>query len=256
MNILDLLNEGIGERTLYHYTNWNYLLRILKSGHLKTAMYSGGNKTFQISTVRPSKTDAKNLEMLSGSTDGGIKFIIDAAKLSDNVRGAKIKIIAEYPVIFAENIGDLAGVKGEKIKPFVHQFGKDIKRITKENNLKLKDKTTLSKLHFDEELSKKLKELPAYKKYTTTLLTKMAGNYSIFRNTSKEREGEERITFKKNTKIPLDTRYIKIEIEKAHGFYSILTQDRRLEIIELMKKHKNLFVQNLLYKNTTTSKGN
>ena len=256
MNILELLTEGIGERTLYHYTNWGYLLRILKSGYLKTAMYSGGNKTFQISTVRPSKTDQKNLEILSGSTDGGIKFIINASKLSDNVRGAKIKTIAEYPTVFAENIGDLARIKGDKIKPFVHQFGKDRNKIIKENNLKLKDKTTLSKLHFDEELSKKLKELPSYKKYSLILLTKMSGNYSIFQNTSKEREGEERITFKKNTKIPLDKRYIKIEIEKGHGFYNILDKERRLEIIKLMKKQKDLFVQNLLYKNIIMSKGN
>lgn len=248
MNILDLLTEGIGDRTLYHYTNYSGLLKILKAGHLRASLYSGGEGKQQIATARQNtKTDDEKIASLSGATGGGVKFIITADKLigDSKVRGAKIKPIAEYPVSFAENVADLAGVTGKaKIQSFVQQLGKDIKKVIKENKIKQKGNNTLYKLRYEEAIAEQLKKMPKYSKFADKPLIRMLGNYFMFVQTTKDREGEERITFKKGMKkpnVPLDSKYIKIVLEQKIRFERELTAESRLALIKEIKKKRILF---------------
>ncbi len=161
------------------------------------------------------------------------------------VRGASMKPIAEYPVSFAENVADLAGITGTaKIQSYVHQLGKDIKTAISNGKLKQKDTDTLSKLRYQEEIVKRLKRIPKYSKIADKPLVRMIGNYFMYEQTAKDREGEERITFKKGMKkpnVPLDSKYIKIVLEQKVRFDRELNLQGQLDLITEIKKKRTLF---------------
>jgi len=251
MNIIELLTEGIGKRILYHYTNYPGLLKILKSGHLKASLYSGGGGRQQIATTRKNtKTDNKNIEMLSGATGGGVKIIIMADKIIGNskARGASIKPISEYPSSFSGNIADLAGISGEaKVKSYVQKLGKDIDKIekyTKTIRPKESDDTSLVKSKYYREIAERLKRDPKYSKIADRTLQMMVSNYLMFFHRLQKRENEERITFKNKIKKPnllLDPKYIKIVLEQKNKFDKELSIQEKLDLIKEIKKNKLLF---------------
>jgi len=255
MNILQLLTEGIGERTLFHYTNYSKLIKILQSGHLKTSLYAGGKGKHQLATVRPSSTaNEAQISALSGATDGGVKFIITADKLVGNnkVPGARIEPIAEYPVSYKENVGDFSGLKGAELTTFITKLGKAIKKIEIDLDLDYENANIMQK----SKMMDALKEIKPFNKMNIKSLERIVNQQQMHRITSGggkftekgekkdkkfHREGEERITFKKQQNVPLDNKYIQISLGKMVKFDRELTPEKQLELITLIKKNRTLF---------------
>lgn len=253
MNILELLAEGVGERTLLHYTNWSGLSGMLDANKLKGFnYYLGGDGKYQIATVRPGMaTDKTKVAKLSGATDGGIKIKIDASVLSDKARGVKIKTVAEYPVASLDIISQYSGQpKGTKLNSFIKKLGRDIKAIEKKTGIKA---TMTKSSKFVKEFLKVYGE--EYDKYGGERdLQLIIEHYVGLIAEHKDREGEERITLKKGDGIPLDHKYIEIEIQGTDKFFSHMTTRNQKKIQDLMKKRSRLFKKNDNYKKIMNTK--
>jgi hypothetical protein len=247
MNILELLSEGIGERTLFHYTNFSGLSGMLETNKLKGFnYYLGGNGKFQIATVRPGMaTDKGKVAKLSGATDGGIRIKIDAASLSDRARGVKIKSVAEYPISSLDIISQYSGVaKGKELNSFIKKLGRDIKAIEKKTGIKAT--MTKSSKFVKEFLKVHRKE---YDKYGGDKdIQMLIEHYVGLIAEHKDREGEERISLKKGEGIPLDHKYLEIEIQGTDKFFSHMTTRNQKKIQDLIKKRSRLFKKNDNYK--------
>ena len=245
------LREAIGERELHHYTTYTSLEDILKDKYLEMKSYPGTPKgTSQLATVRKSMANKENLSNLSGGTEGGVKIIIDASKLSDTVRGAKVKTVAEFPVAYGSMLRQDFGKKNEK------NFNKILKEL---KSIVEKYPVLLKKVEFRKTTTVHLKDLYGAKPYSAmkTFLKKwdieqginlIINTYRRYKAHLSEREGEERITLKRkdrlNTKLPLNKKYIKIELTKpyeARKFY-------KKKMKEVIVNNQELFVKNEFYK--------
>ena len=217
MTIIEALQieEGVSPRNLFHFTDIRGLKSILKSKRLKMDNYIGDKKTsVSLAVVRPSMANPKNVESLSGSSSGGIKFVIKASELSDTVRGAKLKKIAEYPLQYTKSlersINSIINDNPKVLKLIKKELDK-IYRLTKGFN------PYYNKSRKTPEVDKILDGLTSKYQITSTILTKWISRYTALTNELQKREGEERITLKKGTdekpsSIPLDRKYITIEI--------------------------------------------
>lgn len=228
MNLKEqLLSEGIGERELHHYTDIDGLFGILKSqtiNGLNYTSFKGDKGKNSVATVRPSMSNEKNLDALSGSSSGGVKFIIDGSKLSDLVRGVKLKPLAEYPLTDMNVIRSTLK-PGKKLNPFLNSMFKLMKQKPSQE---ISNK--ISKL-----LSDNVKD---GSEDTVRSLTKASLRDFI------KREGEERIVLKKGS-IPLNPKYIKIELDDKKNFK--INSYRR----KLLLDNKKYFVINDIYKKLT-----
>ncbi len=252
------LREAIGERELHHYTTYNSLEDILKDGFLKLSYYEGTKDgESQLSLVRPGMVNKENLSNLSSGASGGVKFIIDASKMSDNVRGAKFKTIAELPVMFKRQIEQMVGPSNKK----------NINKIMKELMSMLKTYPSyfsITPSHSTKEQVKKYYGDRAYKeveKFIEKWNIKMTAPMSVmnvakrYYKHTKEREGEERLTLKKkgmlHAKLPLNTKFMKIELTKP---YPDMGDFYKRKMAKLIEKNKNLFVMNDIYKDIVKKK--
>lgn len=230
MNLKEqLLSEGIGERELHHYTDLLSLFDILKSKSINGFDYNSfleGDKGKKvISTVRPSMANKKNLEKISGNASGGVKIIVDGSKLSDTVRGVKMKPIAEYPLIDM-NVIKTTMKPGKKINTFLNKmFG----LMKAKQTAVIKDK--IDKLLTDNIHEEKID--------TVRTLTRAALRDFV------HREGEERIVLKKGN-LPLNAKYLKIELHNKLMHKRINSYRRKL-----LLDNKKYFVINDVYKKLT-----
>ena len=200
---IENLIEGIGERKLYHYTNFYALKDILASKQLKGFKYKiRGDEGYQIATVRPSMANKKNIGQLSKGTDQQeVRIIINASKLSDNIRGTKIRSIAEYPKEDTEKFKKLLGSRSKEVNSFIKEINAYAKKYPE-----YKNRNTPKGLR---DIEKILKRYGVDKKEKEEALRFQLGlsHYSV------NREGEERINIKKDH-IPLSPNFIKIELLK------------------------------------------
>jgi hypothetical protein len=236
-----LLSEGIGKRTLLHFTDPSYLKDIFKSKMLKGFKYkynnSGELKT--VATVRPGMANKKNVDKLSHASGGGIKIIIDAEKLSDSLRGVKIKPFAEFPMSAFERIRIHSGKTKQEMQAVINSFNKDVGA----NYRKFyKGKTS-------EEISianKRIRALlsPIQKKHNldNTTFSMIRNKYMDYLDTIVNREGEERIVLK-GEGIPLDSKYMKFQIMKKSDekIREELSYDPDLP--KIIMKNKGMFIQ-------------
>lgn len=257
------LREAIGERELHHYTIYHALENILKTGNLRLRDYVGTPKgTGQLATVRPSMISKENLENLSGGSNGGIKIIIDASKASDAVRGLKVKTIAELPLMFKEQIEGKVGKRNRN----------NIQKIMKELLSMLKIHPSLNSYLSTHETKEKTKEIIGDKAFDAvkefmdkwniklTQPAELINTAKRYRRYVKEREGEERLTIKdtgrnkKHSFLPLNKKYIKIELMKQPNKAAGLNKQYMEKLVRQMKKHKDLFIKNDIYKDIISKK--
>ena len=221
MNIKKFINEGIGERTLYHYTKYSHLTNMLRTGLIRAMKYPGTPEgTVQIATVRPSMVNDKNIQQLSSGSIGGVRLVFDGAVLSDSIRGIKIVTIAELPAYHYQELLDLTKFKESKLDSIIQEL---------EDN-------DYEDVLFKYKLSKKkIKEfIDIYKEYKKYIIN---------------REGEERITIKSDKDmdfLDLNPKYVKIELLKPFPSKTIV--DFKPELIKLIKENKKLFIENDIYK--------
>jgi len=254
-----LLSEGIGKRVLHHYTNYDSLFNILKSKQLNAKKYPGTKKgTVQVATVRPSMSSSKNLGTLGSATDGGVKFIIDASNISDSVRGAKINTIAEIPYDTKKEISKIhpSFFKNEKkLNLLLKKIQKFVPEDEKSFETRRMAPMKLTKVIVDK-LKQDGVELEKDRYKNQEVLEKIV-RLALFHTVMlRKREGEERITLKdlygKNSKnktgLPLNKKYIKIELIKAPKQYELKG------LKEALLKNKNLFIQNDIYKKIVEGK--
>ena len=248
------LNEGIGERTLYHFTDYAALNDILKSEALKMRRYHGTEQgEVQLCTVRKSMECKAN--DLSGSSNGGVKIIIDASKLIDSVRGVKIKKVAEYPRVYMEDQRrNLQTDTGHKFTDKeLNSLLKDIKTFQKKYNIKpdtYKDIIDIPDEQINELKSLSKKYYNVMVPHLVKILRTSTGSRGLKKYTQ-DREGEERITKKGrwDDQFPINKKYIKIEITKPSMLKAHVrnTDDDLKDLEKNMRKHKDLFVQNENY---------
>ncbi|RLD64476.1 MAG: hypothetical protein DRJ01_00620 [Bacteroidetes bacterium] len=251
------LKEAIGERELHHYTDYNSLESILDDGFLKLDYYEGTKDgESQLSLVRPGMVNKENLKNLSSGATGGVKFIIDASKMSDTVRGAKIKTIAELPIMFKRQIKSMMNYgRGKDVDKMLKEMETLSKKYPKLTTTLLPSGTTNEEMkkYLGDKTSAELNKF-MYKwdmdKYPTTFLNA----YRRYRKNSREREGEERLTLKSknrlHARLPLSTKFMKIELTKpyqADKFYKEM-------LAKKIRKNKNLFVMNDIYKDIVKKK--
>jgi hypothetical protein len=237
-----LLIEGIGKRTLHHYTDYSSLLKILRDKKIDGYQYPGGkDDEVQVATVRPSMANPKNLKHLGSSTDGGVDFIIDASALSDKVRGAKIKTIAELPFVSLKEIRKkhpvLKDVK--KTNALIKKIEKTIKKVNKGKNYRAQE--LAHKVVNDLILNGV--EILEDKYDNRDLLFFVVSKVIMLSRFHNNREGEERVSLKnKKAGIPLNKKYIKIELKEFPPNFS------KKGLKEALLKNKDLFIQNNIYK--------
>lgn len=246
------LREAIGERELHHYTKYVFLQNILKAGALRLNKYVGTPKGHgQLATVRPSMITKENLENLSSASDGGVKFIIDASKASDAVRGLKISPLAELPVMHREEIEKMVGPRNSK----------KINLIMKELVSLMKKYPKLGSYTATYDTKENTKEIFGEEAYDAVVKHMEKWNYSMtrpnhvmnvakrYRKYTDSREGEERLTLKNKGQheqsLPLNKKYIKIELTKPDDMNDRLYKEK---LVREMKKNKDLFVQNDIFK--------
>jgi hypothetical protein len=247
VSLEEYIGEAISPRELHHYTNYSSLLEILKSNSLKGSDYVGTkNKDDEISTVRPSMASKKNLAGLSSNTGGGVKIIFDGAKLSDTVRRVKLRTIAEYPVDDIEGIEYI--LKNSKLpgKTEAQRLMKRLIAYYKKNPDDILELGDASEIE------------PILEKYGYIVVGRAISLKRMvkdFLKNIKKREGEERIVIKRGDSIPLNPKYLKIELvskmsgrEKDRLEHNYKLDKIKVELKQQLKKNKNLFVQNDIYK--------
>ena len=240
-----LLNEGIGPRTLYHYTDYTSLENILDDKELLGFKYVGTkNGELQVAVVRPSMANKKNLEALGSETNGGVKIIIHADKMIGNnkARGIKLKTIAELPTI------PMNRMKVEKYKY------KDSKRVFQKAKETLKShgyKFSKNSADYDDDADRAANliaddfHFSDDKIKNIDIMKNMILSWLRMEQLAKKREGEERLTFKDNGRdsIPVNKEFMEIELTKIPKD-NIISKDLKV----LMKKNKDLFKINDVYK--------
>ena len=256
MNIIDILQESGAPTILYHYTNFSSLLKILKSGYLKLSRFpvtsSHKKYPFELATVRPSARNYKPYELSPGAKN--VKFIIKADILRDKVRSIKVKPIAEFSLnsinnikktigkytdlVKKENLDKIANeIIKEALKIYHHSLVSNYQKSKSESYANKKMSEFLIKKFGEDEIKKADKKL--YRGGFTPLTFNILGNTETIYKFMKKREGEERIAGPQ--KIPLDNKYLKIELETV-AIYTF-----RLEDKQLIEKWESLFVKNKTY---------
>jgi len=225
MNIKDLL-EGIGKRTLYHYTTYYALYKMLQEDKMIAFKYVGTPKgKYQIATVRPSLVNDRNLKELSGGSEGGVKIIFNAEILSDTIRGVKILNIAEVPILHFEDMMKAGKLTDSSLKKLIEKLNKKTK-----NNFKLKLTKSISNILDEYKIKKKDKFFEFYKEYKRFLIV--------------AREGEERITIDQEY-IRLNSKFMKIELVKPYPEDHYLKFKDKL--IDQVIENKKYFVENSIH---------
>ena len=191
------------------------------------------------------------LKDLSSGAAGGVKFIIDASKMSDTVRGAKIKTIAELPVMFKRQIKSMMKYgRGKDVDKMLKQMDALTKKHPKLRSVLLPSYSTNKEVekYLGSENYKAIMQF-MYKwdmdKYPTTFLSA----YRRYKTNVREREGEERLTLKNknklHAKLPLNKKFMKIELTKD---YESKDKFYRELLAKQLRKNKDLFIINDNYK--------
>jgi hypothetical protein len=222
------LNEAKSPGTLYHYTNEYNIIDILNKGEGLELRKRTASKDIALSLVRPSSI-VRDTKMNDLSTEiGNIRIVFDISKASDLIRGFKVKPVAGFQ---DENTEDLKKIikSDRKIKYLKKLFLKSGEKETK----KILDK--------DPSLYDKTEDILKILRWISSV--------------AKNREGEERILTKDNKNIPLDSRYIKIELLPGftkdaidmEGEYKGYDKQTLKDLIR-KKKYKGLFIINNEYR--------
>jgi hypothetical protein len=259
INFYKFLAEMSGtRREVFHFTSTYGLAGILKDGYIKPSDFDVSLQTAkdvvaqskypdkgghpELAVVRPSMAHKKNIETLSENI-GLVKLIIKTHILTDKVRGTKIKPIAEFPIAAVMNLQDIFIEQG-----YVDEVAKVYAKKTIRKMAELKDKNGTTKELKDwlEKSFKWKEEIPIKE------IEDESGNAVHY---TRHREGEERIELRKTDRIPLDSVYLKIELQK--GFtqdfeegYIRKTDFAGQEVLEVaqwnrwLKKWNALFVDN------------
>ena len=242
MNLKEYLEEGIGPRTLYHFTDAQGLLGILQSNVLLGQGYGSTTKHGKddICLVRPSMAHKKNMEKLSSSSNGGVKLIIDASKLSDKVRGVKIRPVAEFPTVFLSFVRRITGFSTDKK---IYKVAKGVAEYHK----KKMEISKIKKGKKKEDYSKELQEL--HNEYYNRLKIHPSQLYDLSNKyvqliASKNREGEERISVREGDAVPINESYVKIEIMDARKVFKETYADERNDLLKAIRKNSKFFVRN------------
>jgi hypothetical protein len=214
-----LLEMAGTPRDLYHYTNTGNLEGILKDGHLKTSDYEANVDTekrvfhgkvgsdtssSELATVRPSMAHKENVNSNLSGNIGLVKFIIKPHILSDKVRGVRVRPLAEFPLFAMKDIAEVMEA----------ETGSDPKMA----NRQAKEILNKGREYYDKDSSgfiswlRRSFDWTAWEEVPTRQIYDRVTEYADY---AREREGEERISLKKNNKIPLDSRYLKIELLKG-----------------------------------------
>jgi hypothetical protein len=235
--------------TLFHYTTVGNLKKILIDGKLKTFYYAvglhnvtTGKREKELATVRQSSSFSRF--NLSKGAKGDVRFIIKTDMLRDKVRGVKVGPIAEFPIegtIFLRdflfnflslNVKEAKKMTKDLIKFYSYLKSKEEKReyATNEEMIKKEIKKFLEK-----ESGKKINDTLFILKVTSKL-------EKIYRYLIK-REGEERVSSKKD--IPLNSDYLSIELlpGAAKKFFK-KDEVYKKEMRSLFRKYNSLFVKN------------
>ena len=241
------INEGIGPRTLYHYTTLKNLYNILKDKKINANKYLGTPESSkQISTVRKSMDNINNRENLSRGANGGVKIIIDASKITDKIRGTKIKTIAELPVMYENGLREFVGLKKSKeLRNFIDDIVRLLRRhkIDEENYYeKSKDSKVIK--DYKKTVLKNMKDSDEIKKLNKRILGVLS-HLTTYKNLLNNREGEERITLKGDS-LPLNPDYIKIELTKDDLFGFNYLQ--KIELAKRIRENKEFFKHNDVFK--------
>ena len=196
------------DRRNYHYTNFPALIEILKSGQLLGNNYytksdkGDDDRKSELSTIRDS--GMKRLEKseyvagdLSSNIDG-VKFTLYTDRILAGVRGAKLSKIAEFPKQFLDNT---KWIKYE----YKRRHGE-----TFPTNRELKDKN-FNSLWYAEKVEKDKTKVQDAKNLIDQYITNMKAASDRQRDS---REQEERFVHDLRRGIPLDPRFMKIEIIK------------------------------------------
>jgi hypothetical protein len=277
MIIKELLQEMSGAvKTLYHYTNLHALDAILDTGYVYTKGYEtgthterGGRKKQELATIRPSRAKTVDLPSISEGI-GGVKIIIRVDILNDLVKGVKAKPIAEFPLYSLEKIGEKLIVNLESKnsiddytqKEKVNYGNKVFKVLTKILDLEHKDfqwenfinKQENFKLLISNKIIAELEKELNIKLKSKGIQDKISFAQTFFNFSadilkySRGREGEERIIVKHGN-IPLDKRYMKIEL--LYGIDKHFFDWSEPESIEAFaknfEKYKDIFIKNEKY---------
>ena len=244
-------------KVLFHYTNPVALIDIINQNKLKGNLYDhrvtdiyGGKGKYEIATVRPSRANTINKSYLSENVSG-IKIIIKLDVLNDKVKGVKAKPIAEYPVSYLKEL--IALLMDAFNQPYRGMFYK------KNYEKKARDLIKYIQINTKKEVSVRelIKEWLKKQGINTEdlipgLLSDLESEYNSFRHATKNREGEERIVIKRDTGIPLDKSYLKIEFTPE--MLDIIRQYKKNHLNEILnqlfrtiKKRPELFVQNKIF---------
>ncbi len=276
---MNLLESG-PQKILFHYTNFEGFIGILKSGVLRVQRYPVGTHDLkssvrekwkekgEIATIRPSLASTRKMSVISPSASDKIRFIIKAHELLDRQRNVKIKPLAEFPVDAKKRmIENISGQKKTKSRSYKTAFSEEeAEKIVNKlisNTAKLKYRITKSDtdrgfdniIIHDSDLSDYVKKITGYDIIINTPKTENSVKekkihlvdirypISSVIKWGLHREGEERIAVKRGIK--LDPKVVKIELLPEISLTGF-TIDRILAKRILLKK--DLFVKNSSYK--------
>ena len=219
--------------TVVHRTDIYGLYGILSSKKLKGSIYSYSieNGKEELCVLRKSvdsivKRNQKRIEELSGGAAGGIKIYLYPKRITSSVRGTRIKPISEYNRV---DMKEKEKYLTKLLKNCIINDKKTIKKVLedffksadwKENSKRTKDfysyfyNKYINKNLVNEDQIKYL--LSSYFSFSQTL-KKNSG--------TKNREGEERISFRKENKIPLNKLLMRIRIEREITFEDLEEDD-------------------------------
>ncbi len=252
MKLKELLIENGPQRVLYHFTELDNLYLILKDGYLKTKKYQSGTKGYfdvcRVPVTGSAQKEVQDKELCVirksmvglikkiaiGNPDAKFTFQID--KMRDLVRGIKVKPIAEYPLDTYKSVAKTLRTYGEiKIQP--KQAMRLAQKIIQDidNFQSIKKRVAKRGKFFNDILQK----------YGKAAITEIRWNLKPFRKYIVAREGEERLVG--IDKIPLNSKYMTIEIMRAPNTYLISKYENKEEILKNLKKHSSLFVKNKNY---------
>ena len=254
MNIQQILNERLEDISTinqnYHYTNSDTLPKILKSGYIMAfdcypAKSIDGKNVYEIATVRKSKDNELNalkktdpyayksqMNSLSARI-GNVKFILFTDRIKSGLKNAKVKPLAELP---KEAMKEIDSSKKNLIDYLIkkgyekHYVEKDIDKIVNSEEFYIKkyERNFIEKYELSE---------------TNAPLWNLVFNVKKMRASTKKREGEERISLNNEKGIPIDERFMKIEL--LSGFEKEINLGD--DFISYFKKYDNLFVKNKVY---------
>lgn len=264
---MNLLESG-PQKTLFHYTNWNGFVGILKSGMLRPKRYKSGTHDLkssvkekwkqrgEVAAIRPSLASTRNMEKISSSAGGGIRFIIKADVLKDKQRNIKIKPIAEFPIGAIKNMRKTLTGRIHGINRTFYYSDEEAEKIINKiitNIGKLKYSKKFSSYHINSkdlvDFIKKVTGEPVnnqrydYGNKTQKEISPGVLNYEMVEliKWARNREGEERIVVKQGIRLNPD--FLKIEILPR---VRLGKMDLRLAKRVLLKK--DLFIKNSSYK--------